>query len=220
MPEVVLAAESGRELGSSSTRRLRAQGKIPGVVYGHGADPIPVAVIGREFQIALSGEAGLNTLLSLEVGDKNFLTLARDIQHHPFKNVVTHIDFQIVRRDELISAEITINLVGEPIEVQHGDGIVDQQLFTLAIKAKPADIPPSVDLDISELTIGAALHVSDIAIPKGVELETDPEATVVAGQPPRVQATAEEEAEAAAALAGEAGEAPVAESGDAESAEG
>ncbi len=220
MPEVVLAAESGRELGSSSTRRLRAQGKIPGVVYGHGADPIPVAVGGREFQIALSGEAGLNTLLSLEVGGKNFLTLARDIQRHPFKNVVTHIDFQIVRRDELISAEITINLVGEPIEVQHGDGIVDQQLFTLAIKAKPADIPPSVDLDISELTIGAALHVSDIAIPKGVELETDPEATVVAGQPPRVQATAEEEAEAAAALAGEAGEAPAAESGDAESAEG
>jgi large subunit ribosomal protein L25 len=220
MPEVVLAAESGRELGSSSTRRLRAQGKIPGVVYGHGADPIPVAVNGREFQIALSGEAGLNTLLSLEVGDKNLLTLARDIQHHPFKNVVTHVDFQIVRRDELISAEITINLVGEPIEVQHGDGIVDQQLFTLAIKAKPADIPPSVDLDISELTIGAALHVSDIAIPKGVELETDPEATVVAGQPPRVQATAEEEAEAAAALAGEAGEAPAAESGVAESAEG
>jgi len=220
MPEVVLAAESGRELGSSSTRRLRAQGKIPGVVYGHGADPIPVAVSGREFQIALSGEAGLNTLLSLEVGGKNFLTLARDIQRHPFKNVVTHIDFQIVRRDELISAEITINLVGEPIEVQHGDGIVDQQLFTLAIKAKPADIPPSVDLDISELTIGAALHVSDIAIPKGVELETDPEATVVAGQPPRVQATAEEEAEAAAVLSGEAGEAPAAESGDAESAEG
>jgi large subunit ribosomal protein L25 len=192
MPEVTLAAEEGRELGSSSTRRLRAQGKIPGVVYGHGADPIPVAVNGREFQVALSGEAGLNTLLSLEVGDRNFLTLARDIQHHPFKNVVTHIDFQIVRRDEVISAEISINLVGEPLEVQHGDGIVDQQLFTLAIKARPADIPSSVDLDISELTIGGSLLVSAIAIPAGVELETDPEATVVAGQPPRVQATAEE----------------------------
>jgi len=215
MPEVTLAAEAGRTIGSSSTRRLRAEGKIPGVVYGHGADPIPVAVGAREFQIALSGEAGLNTLLSLEVDGKNFLTLARDIQHHPFKNVVTHIDFQIVRRDELISAEVTINLVGEPIEVQHGDGIVDQQLFTLAIKAKPADIPPSVDIDISELTIGASLHVSDITIPRGVELETDPEATVVAGQPPRVQTTAEEEAETAAAAAA-AGEAP----GDTESAEG
>jgi large subunit ribosomal protein L25 len=211
MPEVTLAAEAGREIGSSSTRRLRAAGKIPGVVYGHGAEPIPVAVGAREFQIALSGEAGLNTLLSLEVDGKNFLTLARDIQHHPFKNVVTHVDFQIVRRDELISAEVTINLVGEPIEVHHGDGIVDQQLFALAIRARPADIPPSVDIDISELTIGASLHVSDIAIPAGVELETDPEATVVAGQPPRVQATAEEEAEAALAAAVEAGEVPAAE---------
>jgi large subunit ribosomal protein L25 len=198
MPEVTLAAQPGRETGSSSTRRLRAQGKIPGVVYGHGADPIAVAVGAREFQIAMSGEAGLNTLLSLEVDGKNFLTLARDIQHHPFKNVVTHVDFQIVRRDEVISAEITINLIGEAIEVQHGDGIVDQQLFTLFIKAKPADIPPSVDIDISDLTIGVALHVSDILIPKGVELETDLEATVVAGQPPRVQTTAEQDAEAAA----------------------
>jgi large subunit ribosomal protein L25 len=203
MPEVTLAAQAGRETGSSSTRRLRAQGKIPGVVYGHGADPIPVAVGAREFQIAMSGEAGLNTLLSLEVDGKNLLTLARDIQHHPFKNVVTHVDFQIVRRDEVISAEIPINLVGEAIEVQHGDGIVDQQLFTLHVKAKPADIPPSVDLDISGLTIGASLHVSEIAIPAGVELETDLEATVVAGQPPRVQVTAEEEAELAAAAAGE-----------------
>jgi large subunit ribosomal protein L25 len=213
MPEVTLVAEAGREIGSSSTRRLRAAGKIPGVVYGHGADPIPVAVGAREFQIALSGEAGLNTLLSLEVDGRNLLTLARDIQHHPFRNVVTHIDFQIVRRDEVISAEVTINLVGDPIEVHHGDGIVDQQLFTLAIKAKPADIPPSVDIDISELTIGASLHVSDITIPAGVELETDPDATVVAGQPPRVQTTEEEEAETAAVAAAEAGEAPEGETG-------
>jgi large subunit ribosomal protein L25 len=220
MPEVTLVAESGREIGTSSTRRLRTQGKIPGVVYGHGAEPIAVSVGAREFQIAMSGEAGLNTLLSLEVGKDNFLTLARDIQHHPFKNVVTHIDFLIVRRDEVISAEVTINLVGEAIEVQHGDGIVDQQLFTLHIKAKPADIPPAVDIDISGLTIGAALHVSDIDIPRGVELETDVEATVVAGQPPRVQTTAEEEAEAAAGAAGEAAAAGGETSGDAESSEG
>jgi large subunit ribosomal protein L25 len=220
MPEVTLTAEAGRETGSSSTRRLRAQGKIPGVVYGHGSDPISVAVVAREFQIAMSGEAGLNTLLSLEVGSQNFLTLARDIQHHPFRNVVTHIDFQIVSRDEVISAEIPINLVGEPIEVQHGDGIVDQQLFTLAIKAKPADIPPSVDIDISGLTIGASLHVSDITVPRGVELETDPEATVVAGQPPRVQATAEEEAEAAGIAVEAADAAPSEPSGEADSSEG
>jgi large subunit ribosomal protein L25 len=220
MPEVTLAAEAGRTIGSSSTRRLRSEGKIPGVVYGHGADPIPVAVGARDFQVALSGEAGLNTLLSLEVGDTNYLTLARDIQHHPYKNVVTHIDFLIVRRDEVISAEVPINLTGEAIEVQHGDGIVDQQLFTVHIKAKPADIPPSVDIDISDLTIGGSLHVSDIAFPPGIELETDVEATVVAGQPPRVQVSAEEESEAAAAAAEAGGEVSSDASGDAESSEG
>jgi large subunit ribosomal protein L25 len=220
MPEVTLAAEAGRQIGSSSTRRLRAQGKIPGVVYGHGSDPIPVAVGAREFQIAMSGEAGLNTLLSLEVGKGSYLTLAREIQRHPFRNVVTHVDFQIVRRDEVISAEIPINLVGEAVEVHHGDGVVDQQLFTLAIKAKPSDIPPSVDIDISGLTIGGSLHVSDITVPAGVELESDPEATVVAGQPPRVQITEEEEAEAAGIAVEAAEEAPSETSDEPEPSEG
>jgi large subunit ribosomal protein L25 len=209
MPEITLVAEAGRTIGTSSTRRLRAEGKIPGVVYGHGTEPVPVSVVARDFRIAMSGEAGLNTLLSLQLDGKDLLTLARDIQRHPVKNVVTHVDFLIVRRDEVIAAEVTINLVGEAVEVAHGDGVVDQQLFTLAIKAKPADIPPSVDIDISGLTIGASLHVSDITVPKGVEIETELDATVVAGQPPRVQATEEEIAaeaaeSAAAAPAGDA----------------
>src|SRR5665213_713155 len=126
MPESTLTALTGREIGSSSTRRLRSEGKIPGVVYGHGSDPIPVAVVAREFQIAMSGEAGLNTLLSLKVDGKDLLTMARDIQHHPVRNVVTHVDFLIVNRDEQISAEVTINLVGEALEVAHGDGIAHQ----------------------------------------------------------------------------------------------
>jgi len=198
MPDTKLTAHTGREIGSSSTRRLRAEGKIPGVVYGHGTDPISVAVVAREFQIAMSGDAGLNTLLQLNVDGKDLLTMARDIQHHPVRNVVSHVDFLIVNVDELISAEVTINLVGEAVEVGHGDGIVDQQLFTLHVKAKPNEIPPSVDIDISGLTIGGALHVSDIIIPAGVELESDLGATVVAGNPPRVQvATAAEEAAAA-----------------------
>jgi large subunit ribosomal protein L25 len=213
MPEITLVAEAGRPTGTSATRRLRAEGKIPGVVYGHGTEAVPVAIVARDFRIAMSGEAGLNTLLSLQLDGKSLLTLARDIQRHPVKNVVSHVDFLIVRRDEVIAAEVTINLVGEALEIQHGDGIVDQQLFALAIKAKPADIPTSFDLDISDLIIGGSLHVSDIAIPAGVEVDTDPDATVVAGQPPRVQITAEEEAAAAALAAEAAGEAPPAAEG-------
>jgi large subunit ribosomal protein L25 len=192
MPEITLVAEPGRTTGTSATRRLRNEGKIPGVVYGHGTDPVSVSVVARDFRIAMSGEASLNTLLSLDVAGTNYLTLARDIQRHPVKGVVTHIDFLIVRRDEVIAAEVTINLVGEAIEVHHGDGIVDQQLFTLPIRAVPASIPSSLEIDISELTIGASLKVSDIVLPQGVVADIDDDVNVVTGQPPRV-ITAEEE---------------------------
>ncbi|MHB1516989.1 MAG: 50S ribosomal protein L25 [Acidimicrobiales bacterium] len=220
MPETSLIAEAGRPVGSRATRRLRSEGKIPGVLYGHGTDPIAVAVGAREFQIALSGEAGLNTLLSLEVGSANYLTLAREIQRHPVRNVVTHVDFQIVRRDEVIAAEIPINMVGEPVEVNHGDGVVEQQLFTLAIRARPADIPPSVEIDISDLTIGTSLHVTDIAVPSGVELETDPDASVVVGHPPRVQTADEEAAEGIEGAEGAEGTPGAAGSTSVEAADG
>ena len=207
MPESTLTALTGREIGSSSTRRLRSEGKIPGVVYGHGSDPIPVAVVAREFQIAMSGDAGLNTLLQLNVDGKDLLTMARDIQHHPVRNVVTHVDFLIVRRDEVISAEVPINLIGEAIEVQHGDGMVEQQLFSLSVRAVPGAIPNFVELDISELTIGAALRVADLALPEGVTTDIDVESIVVAGQPPRIEAAAGAEGEEGVAGAPAAGEA-------------
>lgn len=209
MPETTLAAEVGRTTGSRSTRRLRAEGKIPGVVYGHGTEPLPVAVVAREFRTAMAGEAGLNTLLALEIEGKDTLTLARDVQRDPVRNVVTHVDFLIVRRDEVIAAEVMVNLVGEPIEVHHGDGVVDQQLFSVPVKAKPTDIPASIDVDISELVIGGALHVSDLAVPAGVTVEVEPETVVVTALPPRVQAAA-----------GEEGAAPAAEQAEAADAEG
>jgi large subunit ribosomal protein L25 len=212
MPEITLAAEVGRTTGSSATRRLRAEGKIPGVLYGHGLDPVPVAVSAREFRTAMSGEAGLNTLLSLEVDGRSHLTLARDIQRHPVRNTVAHVDFQIVRRDEVIAAEVPIVLVGEAIEVSHGDGIVDQLLFNLSVKARPADIPSSIELDISSLTIGTSLHVSDLGLPSSVEADADPETPVVSGIPPRVQATAEEGGPEEGEGAHEAAEAPASES--------
>jgi large subunit ribosomal protein L25 len=186
MADVTLAAEVGRPLGSRATRRLRRQGKIPGVIYGHGTDPVAVAVPARELRIALNGEAGANQLLSMETGTSTYLTLAREMQRHPIAQTVTHVDFQIVRRDEVISADVSIVLIGEALEVHHGDGLVDQQMFTLAINARPADIPTSVELDISGLSIGDQLRVSDLSLPAGVTTDVDPETAVAIGQPPRV----------------------------------
>ena len=216
MAEVTLTAEVGRQLGSRATRRLRREGKIPGVIYGHGTDPISVAVAARELRIALNGEAGANQLLSLETSGGTFLTLARDMQRHPIAQTVTHVDFQIVRRDEIIAADIPIVLVGEALEVQHGDGLVDQQMFTLSINAVPGAIPTSLEVDVSALTIGDAIRVSDLALPAGVTTDVDPEVAIAIGQPPRVVSADEEgegaEGEGASAEASGGGEASEASS--------
>jgi large subunit ribosomal protein L25 len=218
MPEITLHAEVGRAVGSRPARRLRREGWVPGVVYGHGTDPVPVAVVGRDLRTALSGDAGANTLLSLEAGDRTFLTLAREMQRHPVRGTVTHVDFQIVRRDEIIAADVPVNLVGEALEVHHGDGLVDQQLFALPVRAKPADIPASLELDISSLAIGGALRVADLDLPPGVTTDLEDDVAIVTVQPPRVQAAAEGEGEAAEGAEG--AEQPAAEAGGESSGEG
>jgi large subunit ribosomal protein L25 len=208
MPEITLHAEVGRSVGSRPARRLRREGMIPAIIYGHGTDPVAVTVVGRELRAALSGEAGANTLLSLEAGDHTFLTLAREMQRHPVRGTVTHVDFQIVRRDEIIAADVPITLVGEAVEVHHGDGLVDQQLFNLPVRAKPADIPNVLELDVSGLTIGAALRVADLQLPAGVTTDLDDEAPIVTGQPPRIQALEEGEEAAEGAEVAEGEEQP------------
>jgi large subunit ribosomal protein L25 len=213
MADVTLAAEVGRTLGSRATRRLRREGKIPGVIYGHGTDPVSVAVVARELRLALNGEAGSNQLLSLDTGSTTYLTLARDMQRHPIAQTVTHVDFQIVRRDEIIAADVPVILIGEALEVHHGDGLVDQQMFTLSINARPADIPTSIEVDISELTIGAQLRISDINLPSGVTTDVDPESAVAIGQPPRV-VTLEAEGEGGESAEGGEAAAPAAPAGD------
>ncbi len=221
MAEVVLAAEVGRPVGSRAVRRLRREGKIPGVIYGHGTDPVPVAVVARELRAALNTEAGANQLLSLDTGSGTFLTIAREMQRHPVAQTVTHIDFVIVRRDEVISADVPITLVGEALEVQHGDGLVEQQMFTLPIRALPGAIPTVLEVDISALTIGGQVRVSDIALPDGVTTEVDVESAIAIGQPPRV-VTAEGEGAEGEGEEGAAGETaePTGEASDSTGGEG
>ncbi|HEX2063463.1 MAG TPA: 50S ribosomal protein L25 [Acidimicrobiales bacterium] len=214
MPEIALAAEVGRPSGSRAAKRLRRAGKIPGVVYGHGAEPVPVAVDARSLRAALTTGAGLNALLDLQVDGTSHLTLAREVQRDPVRGTVLHVDFLIVRRDEVISADIPINLVGEAEELHRNDGVVDQQLFTLSVESTPDRIPPSVDVDVTSLVIGDTVRVGDLRLPEGVTAVADPEAAVVSGQPPQVTeedlvteaeaAAAEAEAEAAAAEEAEA----------------
>jgi len=212
MAEISVTAEPRHQRGSAPSRRLRASGKIPGIVYGHGAEPIAVAVGVRELRAALTTEAGTNALIDLAVGPTRHLVVARELQRHPVKGTVTHVDFQVVRRDEVISAEAPVALVGEAVEVAHSDGRVDQQTFALTVKALPSDIPTVIEVDISGLRVGDSIKVGDIALPAGVAADTDPETVVVVAQ------AARKGADAAGVTPGGAGEEAASVGGEAQEA--
>ena len=207
MEEVVLTAEAGRSTGSATARRLRGAGKIPAVLYGHGIEPQALAVEGRALRLALNQEAGLNALISLDVAGDRHLAMARQLQRDPVRGTVAHVDFVIVRRDEVVTVEVPVHLEGEASLVHREDGLVEQQLFTLTVNATPSSIPASIEVDISGLGIGDVIRVGDLVLPSGVTTDVDPEEPVVAGQASRVSAEveaeeAEAEAETAAVAAG------------------
>jgi large subunit ribosomal protein L25 len=219
MAEITLVAQSGRTTGSPESRRLRAAGRIPAVVYGHGIDAESVSVDGRDLRHALSGDAGVNQLLNLEVGGTRHLALARVLQRHPVRGTVVHVDFQVVSRNEVISADVPLVLVGEAKAVESERGVIEHPLQALTINAKPGDIPNSIEIDIAALAIGDTIRVSDLTLPAGVTTDVDPEEAVVVAAASSVSAEAEEleaeeaaEAEAAAEEAGEAEPAADAES--------
>jgi large subunit ribosomal protein L25 len=193
MPEITLDAEVGRPTGSSDTRRLREDGKIPGVVYGQGIETVAVAVDSKAFRHALSGEQGLNTLLDLVAGKKHYLVLAREIQRHPVRGTVSHVDFQVVSRTQGVEVEVPLDVVGDAVEVRHHDWEVDQQLFSVHVRAQPDKIPSSITVDISELVVGGAIRIGDLALPEGVEATQDPHTTVIGTHAARVAAVVKPE---------------------------
>jgi large subunit ribosomal protein L25 len=212
MPEVTLTAETGRPVGSRPSGRLRHAGKIPGVVYGHGNEPVPVAVDARRLRNVLSTDAGLNVLLNLDLGGRSELAITKDVQRHPVRNTVTHVDFLVVRRDEVVTTDVPVVLVGEATGVLKADGVLSHELLSLTVHSVPTSIPNNIEVDVSELTVGDAVRVGDLALPEGVSTDIDPDTVVVIGQPPQVSAAdLVTEEEAAAAAEGE--EAPAAAQG-------
>ena len=193
MPEITLVAEAGRPTGSRASNRLRHAGRIPGVIYGHGIEPVPISVAGRELRAALTTEAGMNALLSVQVEGQAHLTLAREVQRHPVRNTVIHVDFQIVRRDEVVSADVPLVIAGEAQEVNAGGGVVEQPLTSLTIRATPAAIPASIEIDVAALSIGDTIRVADLTLPDGVTTDVDTDEPVVIA---RTGVTLEEEAPA------------------------
>jgi large subunit ribosomal protein L25 len=225
MAEITLVAEPGRATGSRESRRLRAAGRIPAVVYGHGVDGISISVDGRDLRHALSGESGTNQLLQLQVGSDTHLALARVLQRHPVRHTVLHVDFQVVRRDEVISADVPIVLTGEAKQVEREGGLVEQPLVSLTVQATPAHIPSSIEVDITGLTVGTGIRVGDLELPSGVSTEVPEDDIVVVASVSRVAAemaeveAAEAEAAEGAGPAGAEGAGAEAAAGEAAGAE-
>jgi len=160
-------------------------------------EPLSVSVVARDLGAALSSH-GLNQVLELEVEGSSHLVLARQLQRHPVRRTVAHVDFQVVSRDEVVHAVVPIVVVGVAGNVERESGVLEQLLTSLSIYTTPERIPEAIELDVSGLEVGQALRVRDLALPEGVTTDLDPEEPVVIAAVSRTAAdvTAAEEAEA------------------------
>ena len=216
----LLTAETGRPRGTRPSRRLRRTGRVPAVVYGMGANPITVSIDRADLRGALSTDAGLNALITLEVDGDRQLSIVKDLQRHPVRRDVLHVDFLRIDPDEEVEVDVPLVLVGEAKKVTQASGMVDQVMHQVPLRAKPSDIPTEVTADVSDLEVGSSLRVSDIDLPAGVTPSGDPDATFAVGlitrstkEYLRQQKALEEEAEALIVM-GEAEEDEEAEADD------
>ena len=217
MDEIVLTAATGRTVGTRPSRRLRATGDIPAVVYGLDQEPVTVTVEWPELRRAITTEAGLNAVIQLEIDGDRHLSIVKDIQRHPVRRDVLHVDFIRIDPDREVVVDVPIVFVGDAEEVTNNDGMVDQNLFALTISSTPGNIPTEIEIDISALTIGDSLRVGDLVLPQGVSTEVDPDDAVAVAMITRstLEAmAADEEAEAAALAAELAEEAEEGEEGE------
>jgi large subunit ribosomal protein L25 len=196
--------------GSRSARRLRRGGRIPGVLYGGGSDPVSFSVDARELRVALAG-SGAVVDLSID-GAKSSPVVLKEAQRDPVRGETTHVDLLRVRLDKPIHAVVPLELTGvdETPGVKEG-GILEQLTRELNIEALPTAIPESIVYELGELNIGDTLALEAIAVPEGVTLLDDPATTVASVSAPRLQTEEESEIESETELVGEAG----AESGEA-----
>ena len=181
MADLVLNTEEKTTIGSRSSRRLRRDGKIPGVLYGLGQDPEIFSVDYGDLRGALTTDAGLNALIQLSVNGTNQLSILKTLQRHPVKDEVIHVDFVRVDPNQELAVEVPIVLEGVAKKVTDQNGMVDQTMFSLSVLSLPDSIPNELTADVSELEINDAIRVSDVVLPEGVRTEVDPEEAIAVG---------------------------------------
>ena len=174
MATASLGAEPRTDTGKGVARKLRAAGRVPGVIYGHGRDPQPLTINAREFERLAERIRVTSTVIELAVGGKTARTLIREVQRHPLDRALLHIDFQELVAGEKVNVSVPLRYVGTPDGVRTSGGIMEEIMHVLYVRCDPASIPDHIDVDVVPLTIGHGLHVSDLKLPEGVEVLDDP----------------------------------------------
>lgn len=182
MSEVTLTAEPRQLTGSASSRRMRAEDQIPAVVYGKNRDATSIVVSRVDLRHALSTEAGANALLSLELEGEKLITIAREVQRHPVRRDVIHVDFVVVDPATPIELSVPIVLVGEAKQVTVNGGMTEQRLNSLKVRVRPDAIPDSITVDISVMRLDKSLLVKDLVLPEGVVSLSRPQQAVVTAE--------------------------------------
>ena len=213
MPEVRIAAEPRTDFGKGPSRRTRAAGRVPAVLYGHHSEPKHLTLPGHEVLLALRTANVLIRIEGLPGGAQ--LALPKAVQRDPIKGYVEHVDLLLVRRGEKVTVEIPLNVVGEVAP----DGLLDQQLVQISVEAEATNIPPGIDIDVQGMAVGDSVHASDLRLAEGVTLAVEDDILVlhVISAPTAADIEAEL-GEAEPTLVAEAPPAPAAEGGGAEAA--
>lgn len=204
MAEQKLVASVRAESGKGVARKLRADGRVPAVLYGQGADPIAMSVDARELSHLLHA-GGANVLVDLVVDGQEHLAMPREIQRDHIKGRYWHIDFLAVSRTEKITVNVPIRINGEAAGVKLG-GVLEHHLWEVSVECFPTDVPEAIDIDVSPLEIGDSIKVGDLTVPDGGEITSNPEDSVVAVQQPQARVELDEAEAAAEAAEGEAAE--------------
>jgi large subunit ribosomal protein L25 len=210
-----ITAEKRTEFGKGAARRIRREHKVPAVIYGHGNEPIHVTLPGHETMMALK-HGGANALLELELEGDTQLALTKQVQIDPIKRHLEHIDFVAVRKGEKVHVDIVIHLVGEAAK----ETLVVTENATISVEAEATHIPESIEVDIEGAEVGTQIHASDLTLPKGTTLLSDPETLIVNITNAPTAEEVEAELEEAEAEAGIEREEPTEEAAEGESAEG
>jgi len=197
---VALAANPRTQTGKGAARQIRFQKKVPAVLYGHGRPTQSLEVDAQALEQALTGIEPASTIIELALEGKKARTLIREIQRHPVRPDIIHVDFYEIHADEKVTLKVPVHLVGSPDGVRNAGGVLDQVTREVEIEVLPEQIPDRVELDVTTLIIGRSLHVRDLNIPNATIL-TQGDLTIATVVPPRTEEVVAPAAEAVAEVA-------------------